>query len=104
MTNKLVVVINTHKETKIEKILLLELKFLVPNNNCIQNPLLRGYRPQIAFCLASTEFVEPPPKPNNISGYATGVEAAQHRILSSDPSLFSLHLRISLPYLSHPSS
>ena len=33
--------------------------------------------------LSSTEFVEPPP--NKIRGYATGVETAQHRFLSSDP-------------------
>ena len=46
------------------KLLLHEMKFLVPNYSCLRNPLLGGYRP-----LSSTEFVEPPP--NKIPGYAT---------------------------------
>jgi len=43
MTNKLVVIINS----KIKKILLYEMKFLVPNYSCLQNPWLEGNRPQI---------------------------------------------------------
>ena len=67
MTNKLVVVINSRKVPKIKKMLLYEMKFLVPNYCCIQNPWLGGYSPQIpvlsVFCpLSSTEFVEPPEK------------------------------------------
>ena len=54
---------------KIKKILLYEMKFLVPNYRCLQNPWLGSYapRPQIpvlsVLCpLSSTEFVEPPRK------------------------------------------
>ena len=66
MTNKLVVIINSLKVPKIKKILLYEMKFLVQNYNCLQNPWLGGYHP----CpLSSTEFVEPPhptpPKQNS---------------------------------------
>ena len=49
MTNKLVVIINSLKVAKIKKILLYEMKFLVPNYSCLQNPWLEGYRPQIPF-------------------------------------------------------
>ena len=45
MTNKLVVIINSLKVPKIKKLLLYELKFLVPNYSCLQNPWLGGYRP-----------------------------------------------------------
>jgi len=39
MTNKLVVIINSLKvQKKIKKILLYEMKFLVPNYSCLQNP------------------------------------------------------------------
>ena len=38
MTKKLVVVINSLKVPKTEKILPYEMKFLVPNYSCIQNP------------------------------------------------------------------
>jgi len=37
MTNKLVVIINIFKVPKIKKILLYEMKFLVPNYGCLQN-------------------------------------------------------------------
>jgi len=47
MTNKLVVIIYSLKVPKINKILLYEMKFLVPNYSCLQNPWLGGYRPQI---------------------------------------------------------
>ena len=47
MTNKLVVIINSLKVTKIKKILLYEMKFLVLNYSCLQNPWLGGYHPQI---------------------------------------------------------
>ena len=71
MTDKLVVVIN--KAPKIKKMLPYEMKFLVPNYSCLQNPWLGGYRPPDprSLCLLfSTEFVEPP-LPNKIPGYAT---------------------------------
>ena len=73
MPNKLVVIINSLKVPKIKKILLNEMKFLVPNYSCLQNPWLGGYRPPDprSLCpLSSTEFVETPP-PNEIPGYAT---------------------------------
>jgi len=36
-TNKLVVIVNSLKVPKIKKILLYEMKFLVPNYSCLQN-------------------------------------------------------------------
>jgi len=74
MTNKLVVVINSLKLPKIKKILLYEMKFIVANYSCLQNPLTRGLPPPDprSLCpLSSTEFVDPPP--NRIPGYATDV-------------------------------
>jgi len=71
MTNKLVVIINSLNVPKIKKILLHEMKFLVPNYSCLQNPMTRGLLPPDprSFCsLSSTEFVDPP---NKIPGYAT---------------------------------
>jgi len=62
MTNKLVVIINSLKVTKIKKILPYAMKFLVPNYSCLKNPWLRGYRlPDTrSLCpLSTTEFVEP---------------------------------------------
>ena len=47
MPNKLVVIINSLKVPKIKKILLYEMKFLVPNYSCLQNLWLGSYRPQI---------------------------------------------------------
>ena len=38
MTNKLVVIINSLKVPKIKKIVLYEMKFLVRNYSCLQNP------------------------------------------------------------------
>jgi len=75
MTNKLVVIINSLKVPKIKKILLCEMKFLVPNYSCLQNPWLWGAtapRSSSLCPLPSTEFVEPPPLQNKIPGYATG--------------------------------
>jgi len=72
MTNKLVVIINSLKVPKINKILLYEMKFLVPNYGCIQNPWLGGYRPQIPvlFVLCpQLNLMNLPPK--KIPGYAT---------------------------------
>ena len=47
MTNKLVVIINSLKVPKMKKILLYEMKFLVPNYSRLQNPWVGGYSPQI---------------------------------------------------------
>jgi len=38
VTNKLVVIVNSLKVPKIKKILLYEMKFIVPNYSCLQNP------------------------------------------------------------------
>jgi len=54
------------------KILLYEMKFLLPNYSCPQNSWLMGYRPQIpvlsVFC-PQLNLLTPPP--NKIRGYAT---------------------------------
>ena len=60
-TNKLVVIINSLKVPNIKKILIYEMKFLVPNYSCLQNPWLGATAPRSPFSLSSTEFVEPPP-------------------------------------------
>jgi len=67
MTNKLVVIINSIKVPKIKKILLYEMKFLLPNYSCLQNPWLdpRSLCPQL-------NLLNLPP-PNKIPGYATGL-------------------------------
>ena len=61
------------KLPKIKKILLYEMKFLVPNYSCLQNPWLGGYRPQIPVlsvrCL-QLNLLNPPHPPNKIPGYA----------------------------------
>ena len=72
MTNKLVVIINSLKVPKIKKILLYEMKFLVQNYSCLQNPWLGGYRPQIPVLIVlcpQLNLLNPPP--NKIPGYAT---------------------------------
>jgi hypothetical protein len=61
------------KVPKIKKMLLYELKFLVPNYSCLQNHWLGDYRPQIpvlsVFCPQLNLL--PPPPPKKIPGYAT---------------------------------
>ena len=69
MTNKLVVIINSLKIPKIKKILLYEMKFLIPNYSCLQNPWLGGYRPQIPLLSVLNRICWPPPEKN--PGYAT---------------------------------
>ena len=56
--------------------LLYEIKFLVPNYSCLQNPLLGGYRPQIpvfTVLCPQMNLLKPPPPPNKVPGYSTGV-------------------------------
>ena len=62
MTNKLVVIINSLKVPKIKKVLLYEMKFLVPNYSCLQNPSLAGYRPQIPVLSVLNWIWTPPPR------------------------------------------
>ena len=63
MTNKLVVIINSLKVPKVKKILLYEMKFLVPNYSCLQNPWLGGYRPQIPVVSVLNWIGWTPPNP-----------------------------------------
>ena len=72
MTNKLVVIINSLKVPKIKKLLLYEMKFLVPNYSCLQNPWLGGYRPQIPV-LSVLNWICWTPL-NKIPGYATDTD------------------------------
>jgi len=79
MTNKLVVIINSLKVSKIKKSLLYEMKFLVPNYSCLQNPSVGGYCPQIlvlSVLCPQLNLLKPPP-PNKIPGYATDVPYSQ---------------------------
>ena len=62
ITNKLVVIINSPKVPKIKKILLYEIKFIVPNYSCLQNPWLGGYRPQIPFLSVLNWICWTPPR------------------------------------------
>ena len=76
MANKLVVIIKSLKVTKIKKILLYEMKFLVPNCSCLRNTWLGGYRPQIpvlsVLCPQLNLLNTPPPPEKKIPGYAAG--------------------------------
>jgi hypothetical protein len=68
MTNKLVVIIKILKVPKIKKILPFEMKFLVPNYSCLQNPWLGGYCPQIpvlSVVCPQMNLLNPPPKQNS---------------------------------------
>ena len=65
MTNKLVVIINNLKVPKIKKLLLYEMKFIVPNYSCLQNPWLAGYRPQnpvLSVLCPQLNLLNPPPR------------------------------------------
>ena len=82
MTDKLVVIIKSLKIPKIKKILLCEMKILVPNCSCLQNPWLGGYRPQIpvfSVLCPQLNLLKPPP-PNKIPGYATDFYVIQMAI------------------------
>ena len=84
MTNKLVVIINSLKVPKIKKILLYEIKFLVPNYSCLQNPWLGSYSPQIpvlSVLCPQLNLLNTPPPTNKIPGYATvreGITVARY--------------------------
>jgi len=64
MTNKLVVIINSLKVPKI-KILIYEMKFLVRNYSCLENPWLGGCRPQIPVLCPQLNLLNPPPEQNS---------------------------------------
>ena len=83
MTNKLVVIINSLKVPKINKILLYEMKFLVPNYSCLQKPWLGGYRPYIpvlSVLCPQQNLLNPPPFQKKIPGYATGYKITTVKI------------------------
>ena len=82
MKNKLVVIIKSLKVPKIEKTLLFETKFLVPNYSCLQNPWLGVLCP-----LYSTEFVELPPPRTKFMGMP---RSCQHKVDAAMCNLFSL--------------
>ena len=63
MTNKLVVIINSLKVPKIKKMLLYEMKFLVPNYSCLQ---IRGPPPPDPLSLCpQLNLLNPPPEKNS---------------------------------------
>ena len=70
MTSKLVVIINSLEVPTIKKILLYEMKFLVPNYSCLQNPWLGGLPPPDPRSLCP-QLNLLNPTPNKIPGYAT---------------------------------
>jgi len=79
-TTKLVVTINSLKVPKIKKIVLYEMKFLVPNYRCLQNPWLGGCRTpdRRSLCrLSWTEFVEPPEQNSWVRHWSEGRTSAR---------------------------
>ena len=64
-TNKLVVIINSLKVPKIKKILLHEMKFIVRNYNCLQNPWQGGCRPQNPVLCPQINLLNPHPPEQN---------------------------------------
>jgi hypothetical protein len=65
---------NFDKEPKIKKILLYEMKFLVQNYSCLQNPWLGGPLPPDPHSLCpQLDLLNPPPPPNKIPRYATDI-------------------------------
>ena len=110
MTNKLVVIINSLKVPKIEKILLYEMKFIVPNYSSLQNPWIGGYapRPRSLCPLSSTEFVEPPPTRKKCLGTPLlsvpfFIQQSKHmrRIIFSSVACLDLPLIARLPHKRH---
>jgi hypothetical protein len=62
---------NSLKVPKIKKIALCEMKYLVQNYSCLQNPWLGGYRPQIpvlSVLCPQLNLLNPPPPPLIIVG------------------------------------
>ena len=95
MINKLVVIINSLKVPKIKKILLYEMKFLVPNYSCLQNPWLGGNCPQIPVLSVLNWICWTPPPPNKIPGYAT---ASTWILLPKKNLNYKLHYRFQMTF------
>ena len=94
MTNKLVVIIKSLKVPKIKKILLYEMKFLVPIYSCLQTPRLGGYRPQTPVLSVLNEFVEPPPKKKFLGTPLVDSRIAWHPYEYLDVWIIMLYLRV----------
>jgi len=68
------------------------MKFLVTNYSCLQNPLLRGYRPQIpVLSVLCPQLNLLNPLPNKIPGYATGIAATARASLLTAKALSVLY-------------
>jgi len=83
MTNKLVVIINSLEVPEIKKILLYEMKFLVPNYSCLQNPWLGGYRlqsPVLSVPCLQLNLLNPPPFPTKY--FVTSLSSINNKILN----------------------
>jgi hypothetical protein len=102
MKNKLVVIINSLEIPKIKKILLREMKFLVPNYCCLQNHWLGGYCSQIpvlSVLCPQLNLLNPPQTkflgtPLHSAFFFRGKESKQSRLLTLEmktlPSLETL--------------
>jgi len=80
ITNKLVVIINSLKVPKTKKILLYEIKFLVPNYSCLQNPWLGATAPRSPLSLSSvlSWICWTPPPAEKILGTPLPKDIASH--------------------------
>ena len=115
----MVVIIKSLKVPKIKKMLLYEMKFIVPNYCCLQNLRLGSCRPQIpvlsVLCPQLNLLNPPPPSPpNKIPGYATGNQyiftvfctylwGPCFLVGAQNTSLVSILSRISFIFSSYPS-
>jgi len=84
MTNQLLVIINSLKVPKIKKILLYDMKFLVPNYSCLQNPWLWGCRPQIpvlSILCPQVNLLNPHPPPEQNSWVRHWTQINQDRLI-----------------------
>ena len=98
MTDKLIVVINSLKLPKIEKILLYEMKFLVRNYSWLQNPCLGCYRPQIPVLSALCPQLNLFTPPNKIPGYATDVDGICSTFKKFLRVMYSVCCTLTQPY------
>ena len=96
MTNKLVVIINSLKVPKIKKIILYEMKFLVPNYSCLHNPWVGATAPRSPFSLPCVlNWICWTPTPNKIiPDYAT---AAPRPLYPREKTWYPLYLRLGGP-------
>ena len=87
------VIINSLKVPKIKKILLYEMRFIVANYSCLQNPWLGGYLPPPrspfipSFVLNWICWTTPR---NKIPGYATGIALHRRTSVAIETTVFCL--------------